>query len=148
MYNSLKTQITFGAFNVLDMQRRAQKIYAMGGLTEDQLDELLALIAEKANPDNERPELLALIQALSAKVDKLTLRVKALEAGDGESGADEGDISEYPDWQPWDGLNDQYQPGAIVAHVDQLWQSAYNGQNVWEPGTVDERFWVKYTPAE
>lgn len=146
MYNSLKTQIVYSAFNVLNMQRRVKKLYALGEMDEDQLDELFALIAEKANPDNERPELLSLIQTLSAKVGELSLRVKALEVGAGEGGAEEEEPGEYPDWQPWDGLSDQYQPGAIVAHIGQLWQSAYNGQNVWEPGVVDERFWIHYTP--
>lgn len=146
MYNSLKAQITFGTFNVLDMQRRTQKIYAMGGLTEEQLDELYSLIAQKANPETERPETLKLIQTLFEQLGVLADRVKALESGNSEGGTDEGDTGEYPDWEPWNGLSNQYQPGAIVNHHDQLWQSVYNGQNVWEPGVVDERFWIHYTP--
>ena len=148
MYNSLKAQITFGTFNVLDMQRRTQKIYAMGGLTEEQLDELYSLIAQKANPETERPETLKLIQTLFEQLGLLADRVKALESGNSEGGTDEGDTEEYPDWEPWNGLSNQYQPGAIVNHNDQLWQSVYNGQNVWEPGVVDERFWIHYTPEE
>lgn len=146
MYNSLKSQIIYGTFHVLDMQHRVQKIYALGGLSEENLDELLSLIAQKANPDAERPELLALIQTLSGKLDALTDRVKALESGKPEGGTDEGDTAVYPAWQPWDGFSQDYQPGAIVEHNGLLWQSVYSGQNVWEPGTVDARFWVKYTP--
>ena len=148
MYNSLKTQISYGTFNVVDMQRRAKKLFALGELTETQLDDLFSLMAENANPDTERPELLNLIQSLFAKVDALSDRVKALESGNTDGDAADGDAGEYPEWKPWDGLSNQYQPGSIVRHNDQLWQSAFSGQNVWEPGTVGDQFWVKYTPEE
>lgn len=144
MFNSLKVKIAYGNFNVVDTQQRIKKLYALGDFSEEQLDELFSLIAEKANPETERPEMLKLIQALSEQLAALTDRVKVLESGNPEGGTDEGNTGEYPDWEPWNGLSNQYQPGAIVSHHDQLWQSVYNGQNVWEPGVVDERFWIKY----
>lgn len=56
------------------------------------------------------------------------------------NGTGEGEIKP---WEPWDGLSDKYQPGAIVSHGGKVWESTYDGQNVWEPGAVgiDERFW-------
>lgn len=146
MYNSVKAQISYGKFSVQDMQRRIKKLYALGEFSEEQLDELYSLIAQKANPETERPETLKLIKTLFEQLGVLADRVKALESGNSEGGTDEGGTGEYHDWEPWDGLSDKYQPGAIVNHLDQLWQSVYTGQNVWEPGVVDERFWIRYTP--
>lgn len=146
MFNILKSQISAGDFRVKDMRQRISRIYALGDLTEEQLDELLDLMAQKANPENERPETLALIHTLAEKVDHLTARVKELEKDHAQS-EDETPSGGYPDWEPWDGLSSQYQQGAVVRHTGQLWQSTYPGQNVWEPGTVDDRFWIKYPDA-
>lgn len=144
MFNLMKNTIESGSFKFLDLQQRIAKLYAMGNISETELDELLAMAAEKATPDAERPELLQLILSLFAKVEALTARVKLLENG---NAADPDAGSEnYPAWEPWDGLSDQYQPGAIVSHKEQLWQSTFQGQNVWEPGTVGSHFWTQYTP--
>lgn len=144
MYNTMKMQIERGKFRLPDIQYKIKRLYAMGDLSEEQLDGLLTLAAGKADPDTERPELLALIQALSGKITALEQRVKDLE---GEvPGSETGEDTRFPAWEPWDGLSSNYQCGAIVEHNGHLWQSAYSGQNVWEPGVVDERFWGKYVP--
>jgi hypothetical protein len=31
-----------------------------------------------------------------------------------------------------------------VTHKGKVWISTFNGQNVWEPGTVGEQFWKEY----
>lgn len=155
MFTLMKSTINSGSYKFLDLQQRIARLYAMGNISEDELNELMTMAVEKANPETERPETLALIQTLSRKVgdltscvESLTARVKALEGGETADGTDEGDIDEYPAWEPWDGLSDKYQPGAVVSHSDKLWESVYPGQNVWEPGVVDERFWIQYTPEE
>lgn len=48
----------------------------------------------------------------------------------------------------WDDLGDQYQSGDVVSHNGQLWQFAFRRQNVWKPGTVDNRFWAKHKYGE
>lgn len=143
MYDILKLTIQSGNFKFSEIQHRIKKLYAMGDLTEEQLDEMLSMAAEKSNPDMERPETLALIQNLAAKVTALEQTVKELLSGTVDN--DAGDSDQYPAWEPWDGLSQEYQTGAIVEHNGKLWQSTYSGQNVWEPGTVDDRFWVKYS---
>lgn len=143
MYNIMKAQIGTGRFRLPDIRYKVKRLYSMGDLSEEQLDELLALADEKADPETERPELLALIQTLYGKVTDLETRVASMEEN-GTDGGNDIEITEYPVWEPWDGLSDNYQNGAVVWHNNKLWQSAYAGQNVWEPGIVDERFWVPY----
>lgn len=147
MFDLIKKTIQSGNYKFLELQQRIARLYAMGNISAEELDELMALAVEKTSPDQERPEMLDLVQTLSRKVDALAAEVAALRAG--TSGGDaSGDPAEYPAWQPWDGLSDKYQPGSVVSHKGQLWESVYPGQNVWEPGTVDERFWKKYNPED
>ena len=147
MFELIKSTIKSGNYKFLDLQQRIARLYAMGNISDAEMDELLALAAKNATLDAERPELLQLILSLFAKVEALTARVKVLENGkaldDSGSGADD-----HPDWEPWDGLNDKYQIGAVVRHAGRLWESTFPGQNVWEPGAVGDQFWIPYTPTE
>ena len=101
----------------------------MGDLTETELENLLALASGGVSSDAERPETLQMIQTLAAEIDALRVRVEALEGGSGEK-------SEYPAWKPWNGISKDYEIGAIISHNGKLWQSVFNGQNVWEPGAT------------
>lgn len=145
MYDILKLTLQSGNFKYSEIQPRIKRLYAMGDLSTDQLEELLSLAAEQASPDAERPELLILVQNLYAKIAVLEARVTALSQA--QTSSETASSSQYPTWAPWDGLSSNYQFGAIVEHNGQFWQSTYSGQNVWEPGTVDARFWTKYTSA-
>ena len=139
MYTILRNRISEGKYQLADMQYRVKKLYALGDLTEAQMDELLVLSQENATADAERPETLALLQELAARVEALE---KKLEQEDTET-----EPSGHETWAAWDGISDKYQHGAIVSHNGQLWQSVYNGQNVWEPGVAGtENLWVAYTP--
>jgi len=144
MFTLMQNTINSGNYKFMDLQQRIARLYAMGNISEAELDELLAMAVEKATPDAERPELLQLILSLFAKVEALTARVKALE--NGNAAALDAGSEDYPAWEPWDGLSNQYQPGAIVSHKEQLWQSTFQGQNVWELSTVGSQFWTQYDP--
>lgn len=144
MYEVIKSVISAGGFKLADMQYKVKKLWLQGDLTEEQADQLLTLAAGGANADAERPELLQMIHTLAAEVADLKARVDALAGGEtgGDTGAEE---TGYPAWKPWDGISTDYQTGAVVTHNGEVWESVYTGQNVWEPGTVGEQFWVKYT---
>lgn len=140
MYSNLRNKIAEGNYQLADMQYRVKKFYALGDLNEEQLDELLSLSQENATADAERPETLTLLQELAARVT--ALENKLTTQGDSET-----DQTDYEKWTAWDGISNKYQYGAIVTHNDKLWESVFNGQNVWEPGTVGtENLWVVYTP--
>lgn len=93
--------------------------------------------AEHLSAEMERPENIEILKKLAGRVMDLEARVAVLEGKGEETG--------YPAWKPWDGLSNDYQYGAIVSHGGKLWQSVYNGQNVWEPGTLGaETLWTEY----
>ena len=139
MYNVIKSVVTSGNFKLADIQHKIKKLYALGDLTEAQMDELLLAASGGVNTDAERPDVLDMLKKLSERVDTLEEKLNGTAEETG-----------HPAWAAWDGISDQYQPGAIVSHNGKLWQSVYEGQNVWEPGAagVDERFWVEHVPAE
>lgn len=143
MFNIIKSVIDAGDFKLVEMQYKVKKMYVMGDLTETEMDQLLMLASNHVSFDAERPETLAMLKNLSARMDAMEARLSAMEGGETV------DPETYPAWTPWDGISNQYQTGAIVSHGGKLWQSTYTGQNVWEPGAagIDERFWVEYTPT-
>ncbi len=137
MINIIKSVISAGGYKLQEVQRKIKKLYVMGDITEAEMDELLSLAADGVSSDAERPEVLAMLKALSDKIEALTTRVASLE------GSEEPE-PEYPAWEPWDGISDKYQQGAVVTHNGAVWESIFNGQNVWEPGTQGtENMWVK-----
>ena len=147
MYNVIKSVVASGGFKLADIQHKIKKLYALGDLTEAQMDELLQAAAGGASANAERPETIALLVAMSSRLDSIEERLDALEGVSAET-PDEGesDDIQYPEWKAWDGISTDYQPDTIVSHNGKLWQSTFAGQNVWEPGAVgiDDRFWVEY----
>lgn len=145
MYEIIKNVITAGGYKLAEIQLKIKKLYALGDITEAQMDELLALAAASISPDAERPEVLDMLRGLSARIDAHDTRLSALEGRTTDSEESAG----YEEWEDWNGVSNKYQQGSIVMHNGQLWRSVYNGQNVWEPGAAGtESLWVKYEPNE
>lgn len=140
MYNIIRHHIENGGYRLSDVKGRIKKLYAMGDLTEEQMDELLNMAEDNTSVDFERPETLSMLRTLTERMDSLEARIRMLEGG--AAAPEEGD---YPDWKAWDGLSGDYKTGAIVRHNGMLWESVYAGQNVWEPGCVSERLWRPYS---
>lgn len=136
MYGIIRQVIGNGGYKLNDMQQKIKRMYVLGDLTAEQTDELLSLALAGAQADAERPETIEMIRSLASRVDAIEAKLGMGEAGEA-----------YPAWKPWDGVSDNYQPGAIVSHNAKLWQSVYEGQNVWEPGVVGEGFWAEYEEA-
>ena len=143
MYTIIKAVIENGGNKLSDLIFNIRKEYWYKNLTDVECEELIEMANAAASPEAERPETLEMIEALADRVHTLEVWKAEQEAGNG-AGSDSSTGSTYPDWKPWDGTGTDYQKGAIVSHNGVLWQSVYNGQNVWEPGVVDNRFWVVY----
>ena len=139
MYKVLQSVISAGGFKLADIQHKVKKLYATGDLTEEEMDELLIMTVAGISPEGERPEVMEMLRSLAERIEALEKKLEEPAEPDGE------DPAEYEMWQPWDGIINKYQYGAIVSHNDNLWQSVHNGQNVWEPGTPGtEELWVVY----
>lgn len=135
MYTIFKNRIESGNYQLFDIQSRIKKLYSLGDLNDEQMDELLQLSQRNATANAERPAILEILRRLEE-------RVAALE-GSSQDGSDS--TATYEQWMPWDGISDKYQYGAIVYHIGKLWISIFNGKNVWEPGVPGtELMWAEY----
>jgi hypothetical protein len=146
MANILRNVIRNGGMPLSQVNERIETMYLSGRINAEERAELTELMHAKASPENETGGWKEMYEALAAKYNELEARVKALEvAAGGESEGGEEAGEEIPEWKPWDGISDRYQPGAVVAHNGSTWESTYTGQNVWEPGApgIDERYWIK-----
>lgn len=155
MANILRSVINNGGMPLTQVSERIETMYVSGRINAEERNELTGLMHEKARPENEAGDYKALCRALAEKYNELEKRVSALEQADNVSGGEEeeGDADQnHPEWEPWDGVSDKYQTGAIVMHNGTVWESVFAGQNVWEPGApgIDERYWVVVakTPEE
>lgn len=144
MKKIIKTVIASGGYKLADMQNKIRKLYAMGSLSEADMNELLTLAANGVSVEAERPEAVQLVLQLAESIAELDERVRVLE-GNPDIPDEPVEPGEYPAWKPWNGISNDYQPGAIVKHNGKVWISTFSGQNVWEPGTVGEQFWAEYT---
>lgn len=159
MFEIIKNIIENGIFRVNDLTNKIDTLWAESKLTDEERNQLVQMMAEHLNPASEAPELKELYERLSDKVADLeefiadlSSRVKALEAG-GSLPVDpepEPGIT-VPVWEPWDGISNKYQYGAIAQHNGKYWQNVLSGmQNTWEPGSVgvDDRYWKEITKEE
>ena len=48
IYEVMKNAISQGGYKLLEVQQRIKRLYALGDLTEEQMDELLQMAAERA----------------------------------------------------------------------------------------------------
>lgn len=56
-----------------------------------------------------------------------------------------------PAWEPWDGISDKYQYGAVVTYNGKYFLDVlYGMQNTWEPESpgVDERYWKEISKEQ
>ena len=118
-----------------ELRRRIDVFFAQGRLSEKEKEELEALVFAHQSVDAERAGLEERYGLLALRMTALEARMAALE-GVQEAG--------YPQWRPWDGVSEEYQPGAVVLHKGKKWKNVLEGmQNVWEPGVADERYWME-----
>ena len=153
MYEIIKSVIEGGAFKLNDLSNKIDTLWVGGKLTDEERENLISLMSDHLNPATEAPqdyELLARqIADLKETVSSLSDRVTVLKGGETEPEKPTGVV--IPEWEPYDGISDQYQYGAVVTHNGRYFQNVLLGQqNVWEPESagVDERYWKEITKEE
>lgn len=150
MYDIIKSVITIGNYKLADMTNKINTLWVTGELTDEQRNELLQLMYDHLNPSTEAPELSERVSRVELRVSELENAVAELQVGGSENPNPDPEEIIIPVWEPWDGVNNNYQPGAVVQHNGKYWQNVLLMQNTWEPGTagVDERMWKEITKEE
>mgnify|MGYP000305566717 FL=1 len=100
MYDIVKNVIISGDFRLSDMQTKIDTLWVQGDLTEDERNELIAIMKQYVKPESEAPEQIELYKQLLAKYESLDERVTKLENGGVTPEPPTG--VEIPVWEPWD----------------------------------------------
>lgn len=147
-YELFRDVILSQNFKLDEMREKIKRSYITGDITEEEQSELLTLVSNNVNHEAERPEWLEIARKLDERISFLEEEVKILKSGD-TTPEDNTETPQYEKWTPWDGISDKYQFGAVVEHNGVLYESTFNGQNVWEPGTLGtEALWKVYEVTE
>lgn len=147
MYEIVKNVIMSGNFKLSDMRKKIDTLWVQGDLTEEQRTELIALMKNYLNPETESPEQVELYKQILAKYADHEERITRLENGGVEPEPPVG--IEVPVWEPWDGVSDRYQYGAVVAIDQKYYISIYQGQNTWMPGSMGtESLWKEISKED
>lgn len=147
MYEIVKNVIVSGNFKLKDMSKKIDTLWVQGDLTEEQRTELISLMKEHLNPESEKPEQIELYKQILAKYDALEERVRKLE--NGEVKPEPAPSVEVPVWEPWDGISDRYQYGAVVTIDQKYYISTFQGQNTWMPGSLGtEGLWKEISKED
>lgn len=147
MYEIIKNVIMSGDFKLADMQTKIDTFWVQGDLTEEQRTELVALMKEYLNPETEKPEQAELYKQILAKYEALEERVTKLENGGVAPEPPVGVV--VPAWEPWDGISNKYQYGAVVTIDQKYYISAFSGQNTWMPGSMGtEGLWKEISKED
>ena len=149
MYDIIKNIIENGIFRVSDLINKIDTLWAESKLSDDERNLLVQMMTDHLNPNSEAPELKELYERLEFRVTTLEEEVKKLK-GEEPGGGEEGTVT-VPAWEPWDGISNKYQYGAVVSHNGKYFLDVLQGmQNTWEPESagVDERYWKEITKEQ
>lgn len=138
MFETVQTIINGGAYELRDLITRIQTLYALGSLTEQQMNDLIEAARENASTDSSFAPLNDRVTAIETWQREVEERLSKLEAGSStDSGEPEKPTDEWPEYKQPTGAHDAYYNG------DQI---TWNGQHyrcvapsgtacTWDPGT-------------
>lgn len=149
----LENVIKSGKFDLARATELIETGYAEGAYTAEERAALLALRDQHLTAENQRPDVLEamarLEAAMTGRLTALEARVAALESGGAGGAGGDTPAETIPAWHAWTGIpGSGYQKGDRVTHHGKIWESAFDGENVWEPDTFGaENLWVEVTGA-
>lgn len=151
MYEIIKNIIENGIFRVSDLTNKIDTLWAESKLSDDERNQLVQMMTDHLNPASEAPELKELYERLEDRVSALEAEAQALKGEEPGGGEGEPGTVTVPAWEPWNGISDKYQYGAVVTHNGKYFLDVLRGmQNTWEPESagVDERYWKEITKEQ
>lgn len=144
MFDTVKTIIMAGGYVLDDMIRRVKRLYAMGDLTDTEMDELLALACEHADQDLMLPDLASRVGSLETRVAAVEQRMDGLEQTGGETAGTpvepEAPADQWPQWTRPTSKDTQYDKGDQVTYDGRHWVCVKN--NVSASPDEDPRSWT------
>ena len=115
MYEEVMKVIEAGGYDLADLLRRIDVLYAGGRLTDEERENLYELARTKADPDDSLPDVTVRVGAVEERVAELEARVTAIEDGTMTPGSQEPPVEEeWPEWVRPTSKDTQYHKGDKV----------------------------------
>lgn len=142
MYTIIKSVINNGNFELMNILAKINTMWVQGSIIDSQRTELIALARSKATPEATYAPLQEQVDVLAVRLDALTARVTAIEAGTPAEPPAEPD--EWPEFVQPMGAHDAYDVGDKIT---------YNGQHyicqmagcVWSPDVYPDAWELEDT---
>lgn len=139
MFETVKTIINVGGYDLADLTQRIKTLFAMGELSEDEMTQLLDSAAANADQDTMLPDVSERVGALETRIAAVEERVGKLEAGGVEPDEPEEPVDEWPEWVRPTSKDTQYRKGDKVTFNGRHYMCVKN--NVSSAPDEDKKSW-------
>ena len=135
MFETFRTIINAGGYDLADLTQRIKTMYVMGELTEDEMKQLLESAQANAKPDDSYAPLADRVKAIEEWETTIEERLIKLESGlstDPEKPADE-----WPEYKQPTGAHDAYHVGDKITYNVKHYTCVLDGC-VWTPDAYQQ----------
>ena len=148
MYDEITKIISGGSYELADLLRRIDVLYAGGRLTEEERTALIDAARENADPEASMAPVLSRVEALEEGRVEVEARLAALEGGEGGGETGPEPPEEWPEYVQPPGAHDAYHVGDKITWGGKRWTCKMDGC-VWDPGAYPAGWeYVEDAPAE
>lgn len=140
MFETVKTIINGGGYDLADLSKRIKTLFALGELSEDEMTQLLDSAAANADQDALLPDVSERVGALETRIAAFEERVGKLEAGGAEPVEPEEPVDEWPQWVRPTSKDTQYHKGDKVTFNGRHYMCVKN--NVSASPDEDSKSWT------
>ena len=133
MFETVKTIINAGGYNLTDLSQRIKTMYAMGELSNEEMEQLLEQAQTNAKPDDSYAPLADRVKAIEEWETTVEERLSKLETGS-QTGHSEpkGPADEWPEYKQPTGAHDAYHVGDKITYNGKHYTCLMDGC-VWTP---------------
>lgn len=130
MFETVKTIINAGGYDLTDLTKRIKTLYAMGELSEKEMKQLLEQAQTNANPDDSYAPLADRVKAIEEWEMTVEECLSKLETGSSTDFKEP--VDEWPEYKQPTGAHDAYHVGDKIAYNGKHYTCIYDGC-VWTP---------------
>lgn len=139
MFDTIQTIINGGDYDLADLSERIKTLYALGELSNEEMEQLLEQAQDNANQDSMLPDMSERVGALETRIAAVEERVGKLEAGGVGPVESEGPVDEWPEWVRPTSKDTQYRKGDKVTFNGRHYTCVKN--NVSSSPDEDSKSW-------
>ena len=132
MFETFQTIINAGGYDLADLTQRIKTLYALGELSEDEMEQLIEQAQTNAKPDDSYAPLNDRVKAIEEWMTAVEERLAKLESGETDPGELEEPADEWPEYKQPTGAHDAYDVGDKITYKGKRYTCVYDNC-VWTP---------------